>query len=78
MYGDVVGVGASDMAVGNAGISDECTLAWPMWAFMRGSSGGGGRGMWVSGGKKQRSDGAMFGDGWLSNIAIIINQCFNY
>jgi len=35
--------------------------------------------MWGGGGKNKRSDGpAMFGNGWLPNIAIIINQYFNY
>ena len=53
-------------------ISNECALAWPVRAFARGS------GMWVGGGKKQRSDGAMFGNGWLPNIAIISNQVLNY
>ena len=42
--------------------------------------GGGGSGgnTWGGGGKNKWSDGAMFGNGWLPNIAIIINQCFNY
>ena len=62
------------------GISDEHALTWPMWAFVRGNSGSGSGRMWVGGGasKKQRNDGAMFGNGWLLNIAIIMNQCFNY
>ena len=58
------------------GVSKERALAWPVRAFARGN-GGGGR-MWVGGGKKQRSDGAMFGNRWLPNIGIIINQYFNY
>ena len=57
------------------GISDECALAWPMWAFMKGSGNSGSRWWWVGGGKQQRSDGAMFGNRWLPNIATIINQC---
>jgi len=60
------------------GVSDERALAWPVWAFARGSGDGGGGGMWVGGGKKQRSDGAMFGNGWLPNIAIISNRAVNY
>ena len=64
--------------MGNVGISDEHTFAWPMWAFVKGNSGGSSSRMWVGGGKKQRNDRAMFGNGWLPNIAIIMNQCFNY
>jgi hypothetical protein len=30
------------------------------------------------GGWKKRHDGTMFGNGWLPNIVIIINQCYNY
>jgi len=33
-----------------------------VWAFARGSGDGSGGGLWVGGGKKQRSDGAMFGN----------------
>ena len=60
------------------GISNERALAWPERAFARGSGDGGGGGMWVGGGNQQRSDGAMFGNGWLPNIAIISHQCLNY
>ena len=45
---------------------------------MRGSGNGSGGGMWVGGGKKLSNDGAMFGNGWVPNIVIIINQCYNY
>ena len=45
----------------------------------KGDGGGSGGGnMWGGGGKNKRSDGAMFGNRWLPNIAITINQCFNY
>ena len=45
----------------------------------RGDGGGGGGGNASGGcGKNRRSDGAMFGNRWLPNIVIIINQCFNY
>ena len=45
----------------------------------KGDSGGSGRGdASGGGGKNKRSDGAMFGNKWLPNIAIIINQYFNY
>ena len=40
--------------------------------------GGGGNVLGGGGGENRRSDGAMFGNGWLPNIAIIINQYFNY
>ena len=42
------------------------------------SGGGGGGNVWGGCGKNKRSDGAMFGNRWLPNIAIIINQYFNY
>ena len=57
------------------GINNERTIAWPVQAFARGSgNGGGGGGMWIGGGEKTSSDGTMFGNRWLPNIAIIINQ----
>ena len=75
----VSGVGASDAVQwAGMGVSNERALAWPVRAFARGSSDGGSGGLWVGGGKKQRNDGAMFGNGWLPNIATIINQCLNY
>jgi hypothetical protein len=40
--------------------------------------GGGGGNVCDGGGKRRRSDGAMFGNHPLPNIAIIINQYFNY
>ena len=60
------------------GVNNERALAWPMRAFARGSGDGGSDGMWVGGGKKQRSDGAMFGNHLLPNIAIISNPALNY
>ena len=64
------------------GVNDECALAWPVQAFaraaVRGSGDSGSDGMWVGGGKKQRSDGAMFGNHLLPNIAIISNPALNY
>ena len=39
-----------------------------------GGGGGGGNTSGGGGGKNRRSDEAMFGNGWLPNIAIIINQ----
>ena len=59
------------------GVNDEHALAWPVRAFSRGSGDGGSDGMWVGGGKKQRSDGAIFGNHPLPNIATIINKCIN-
>ena len=40
--------------------------------------GGGGKSRRGGGGKSRRGDGAMFGNRWLPNIAIIINPYFNY
>jgi len=54
----------------HAAVDDERALVWPMQAFARGSGEGGGGGLWVGGGKKQRSDGAMFGNRWLPNMLI--------
>ena len=34
--------------------------------------------VWSGGGKSRRGDGAMFGNEWLPNIAIIINPYFKY
>jgi hypothetical protein len=46
-----------------------------MWAVARGDGGGdNGRYVWDGGGKNKRSDGTMFGNGWLPNIGIINNQ----
>ena len=72
--------GASVALVQRAGVgvSNERALAWPVRAFARGSGDSGGGGVWVGGGKRQRSDGAMFGNGWLPNIAIISNRALNY
>ena len=53
-------------------------LAWPMQAITRGmvvvvvAVGWDGDGGW------KRCDGTVFGNGWLPNIVIIINQCYNY
>ena len=66
--------GSSDVAV----VLDKNTLTLPMQAFARGSSDSGSsssRWWWLGGGKQQRSDGTMFGNRWLPNIATIINQC---
>ena len=73
-------VGAGDVVQwAGVGVNNECAIAWPVQAFARGSGdGGGGGGMWVGGGEKTSSDGTMFGNGWLPNIVIIINQQFNY
>ena len=62
----------------HAGNRDECALAWPVQAFARGSRNAGSGGMCGGGGERQSSDGAMFGNGWLPNIAIINNQCHIY
>jgi hypothetical protein len=60
---------------GQVGVNDEHAIAWPVQAFARGSgNSSSGRGMWVGGGEKTSSDGTMFGNGWLPNIVIIINQ----
>jgi hypothetical protein len=49
-----------------------------MWAVARGTAEAAVGNASGGGGKNRRSDGAMFGNGWLPNIAIIINQYFNY
>ena len=73
------GVGAGDAVQwAGIGVSNERALAWPVRAFSRGSGDGGSDGMWVGGGKKQRSDRAMFGNHLLPNIAIISNPALNY
>ena len=71
--GDVAyGVGSnSDMAVG----VDENPLAWPIWAFMRGTVG---TATMAGGGNWNRCDGPMFGNRWLPNIEIINNQYFKF
>ena len=72
-------MGASDVVQwAGMGVNDEHAVAWPVRAFARGGSDGGGGRLWVGGGKKQRSDGAIFGNHPLPNIATIINQCLNY
>ena len=43
-----------------------------------GGRGGGAGNASGGGGRNRRSDGAMFGNGRLPNIAIISNQCLNY
>ena len=74
----VVGTGDAVQWAG-VGVNDEHAVTWPMRAFARSSSdGGSGGGMWVGRGEKTSSDGTMFGNRWLPNIAIIINQRFNY
>ena len=63
------------MAVG----VDENALAWPIWTFARGMAGMATiAGWWDGGGRWNRCDGPMFGNGWLPNIEIINNQYLNF
>jgi len=76
--GDVVAYavgGGGDVAVG----VDENALAWPIWALARGTAGTATTaGWWDGGGRWNRCDGPMFGNGWLPNIEIINNQYLNF
>jgi len=78
MRGDVNGCAGDVMQWAGVSVSDERALAWPVRAFARGRGDSGGGWLLVGGGKRQKSDGAMFGNGWLPNIAIISNQALNY
>jgi hypothetical protein len=67
--------GGGDVVVG----VNENALAWPIWALTRGTAGTAmTAGLWDGGGRWNRCDGPIFGNGWLPNIEIINNQYLNF